>query len=116
MNANGQTESHFNVLSQPVLVVFHPNTKNTLALYPQWTVTFYLDKVYPGNVNSITRVVGRHRRNSPDKNTKQLIPKGVGCYWCFSKLIICRIAFLRLKDYCSSCNNKMANNKLENFI
>ncbi len=40
-------------LPEPVLVVFHPNTKNGLALYPQWTVTFYLDKVYPGNVNSI---------------------------------------------------------------
>jgi len=52
--ANGETVSNFNVLSQPVLVVFHPNTKNTLALYPQWTVTFYLDKVYPGNVNSIS--------------------------------------------------------------
>jgi len=53
-NANGTTVSNFNVLSQPVLVVFHPNTKNGLALYPQWTVTFYLDKVYPGGVNSIS--------------------------------------------------------------
>ena len=51
---NGTTVSNFNVLSQPVAIVFHPNTKNGLALYPQWTVTFYLDKVYPGNVNSIT--------------------------------------------------------------
>ena len=51
---NGTTVSSFNVLAQPVAVVFHPNTKNGLALYPQWTVTFYLDKVYPGNVNSIT--------------------------------------------------------------
>ncbi|HLN88680.1 MAG TPA: winged helix-turn-helix domain-containing protein [Candidatus Binatia bacterium] len=53
-NGNGTTVSNFNVLSQPVLVVFHPNTKNGLALYPQWTVTFYLDKVYPGGVNSIS--------------------------------------------------------------
>ena len=53
-NANSTTVSNFNVLSQPVLVVFHPNTKNGLALYPQWTVTFYLDKVYPGGVNSIS--------------------------------------------------------------
>ena len=51
--ANGNSVSNFNVLSQPVTVVFHPNTKNGLALYPQYTVTFYLDKVYPGNVNSI---------------------------------------------------------------
>ena len=43
----------FNVLSGPVSVVFHPNTKNALALYPQWIVTFHLDKVYSGNVNSI---------------------------------------------------------------
>ena len=52
--ADGQTVSNFVVKSQPVSIVFHPNTKNALALYPQWTVTFYLDKVYPGNVNSIT--------------------------------------------------------------
>jgi DNA-binding transcriptional ArsR family regulator len=53
-NVNGTTVSSFNVLSQPVLVVFHPNTKNSLALYPQYTVTFYLDKVYPGGVNKIS--------------------------------------------------------------
>jgi hypothetical protein len=51
---NGTTVSDFTVLSEPVSVVFHPNTKNGLALYPQWTVTLYLDKVYPGGVNSIT--------------------------------------------------------------
>ncbi|MCL4429311.1 MAG: hypothetical protein M1167_01030, partial [Chloroflexi bacterium] len=44
--SNGQTVSNFNILPQPVDVVFHPNTKNGLALYPQYTVTFYLDKVY----------------------------------------------------------------------
>jgi hypothetical protein len=52
--SNGTTVSNFNVLAQPVTVVFHPNTKNGLALYPQYTVTFYLDNVYPGNVNSIS--------------------------------------------------------------
>ncbi len=52
--ANGATVSNFTVLSEPVSVVFHPNTKNGLALYPQWTVTLYLDKVYPGGVDSIT--------------------------------------------------------------
>ena len=51
--ADGQTVSNFVVKPQPASVVFHPNTKNGLALYPQWTVTFYLDKVYPGGVNSI---------------------------------------------------------------
>ena len=34
-------------------MVFHLNTKNEHALYPQWTVTFYLDKVYPDGVNSL---------------------------------------------------------------
>ena len=51
--ADGTTVSNFNVLPSPVSVVFHPNTKNGLALYPQWTVTLYLDKVYPGGVGSI---------------------------------------------------------------
>ena len=53
-NANGDTVSNFKVLSEPVSVIFHPNTKGALALYPQWTVTFYLDKVHPGGVNSIS--------------------------------------------------------------
>ena len=53
-SANGQTVTNFNVLSEPALVVFHPNTKSSLALYPQWTVTFNLDKVYPGSVNRIS--------------------------------------------------------------
>jgi hypothetical protein len=52
--ADGQTVSNFNVLPSATTVVFHPNTKNGLALYPQYTVTFYLDKVYAGNVNSIS--------------------------------------------------------------
>jgi hypothetical protein len=50
--AEGSTVSSFQVLAQPT-VIFHPNTKNSLALYPQYTVTFYLDKVYPGGVNAI---------------------------------------------------------------
>jgi hypothetical protein len=53
-NVNGTTVSTFNVLPQDTTVIFHPNTKNGLALYPQYTVTFYLDKVYAGNVNSIS--------------------------------------------------------------
>jgi hypothetical protein len=55
--ANGTTVSNVSVLSEPVSVVFHPNTKNGLALYPQWTVTLYLSKVYPGGVNSITVLI-----------------------------------------------------------
>ncbi len=51
-SANGTTVSDFKVLSDPA-VVFHANTKNGLALYPQYTVTFYLDKVYPGGVTSL---------------------------------------------------------------
>ena len=51
---NGTSVSNFNILSEPVSVVFHPNTKNGLTLYPQWTVTLYLDKVYLGGVDSIT--------------------------------------------------------------
>lgn len=49
---NGETISNFNVQPQPASIIFHPNTKNSVALYPQWTVTFYLDKVY-GNVYSL---------------------------------------------------------------
>jgi hypothetical protein len=55
--ANGTTVSSFTVLSEPVSIVFHPNTKNGLALYPQWIVTLYLDKVYPGGVNSLTVLI-----------------------------------------------------------
>ncbi len=50
--AEGNVVSSFQVLPQPT-VIFHPNTKNSLALYPQYTIIFYLDKVYPGGVNSI---------------------------------------------------------------
>lgn len=52
-NVEGKTVSGFKVLSEPVSVIFHPNTKGGLALYPQWLVTFNLDGVYAGNVDSI---------------------------------------------------------------
>ncbi len=51
--SNGQTISNFIVLSEPMTIVFHPNTKNGLVLYPQYAIAFYLDKVYPGGVNSL---------------------------------------------------------------
>jgi DNA-binding transcriptional ArsR family regulator len=53
-SANGQTVSNFNIMPEPASVVFHPNTKNSLTLYPQWTVTFYLDKIYAGDVYRIS--------------------------------------------------------------
>ncbi len=53
-SASGQRISNFQVLSSPLTVVFHPSTKNDVVLYPQWTVTFYLDKVYSGGVYKIS--------------------------------------------------------------
>jgi hypothetical protein len=38
---------------EPPTVLFHPNTKNSLVLYPYWSVTFKLDGVYENNVNTI---------------------------------------------------------------
>jgi len=51
-SVNGTTVSNFTVLPDPS-VIFHPSTKNGLALYPQYTVTFRLDKVYPGGTNTL---------------------------------------------------------------
>ena len=48
--ANGETVSNFNIMPNLYSVLFHPSTKNNVVLYPQWTVTFYLDKVYGGDV------------------------------------------------------------------
>jgi hypothetical protein len=50
---DGKTVSGFTVLSTPVSAIFHPTTKQGTTLYPCWYVTLYLDKVYPGGVNSI---------------------------------------------------------------
>jgi DNA-binding transcriptional ArsR family regulator len=54
-NADGAQVSNFNVLAEPVSAVFfpHPRTES-LTLVPYWFVTLYLDKEYPGGVNSIT--------------------------------------------------------------
>ncbi|HYA77528.1 MAG TPA: winged helix-turn-helix domain-containing protein [Verrucomicrobiae bacterium] len=52
-NANGVQISNFNVLQEPVSAVFYPKPETGLSLVPYWYVTLYLDKVYPGGVNSI---------------------------------------------------------------
>ncbi len=52
-NANGVKVSNFNVLQEPVSAVFYPTPRSDLTLFPYWYITLYLDKVYPGGVNSI---------------------------------------------------------------
>ena len=54
--ANGEQVTQFNILAEPVSAVFfpHPRTDDSLILVPYWFVTLYLDKEYPGGVNSIT--------------------------------------------------------------
>jgi len=52
-NASGVQISNFTVLQQPVSAVFFPKPRTGLALFPYWYITLYLDKVYPGGVNSI---------------------------------------------------------------
>jgi hypothetical protein len=52
--ADGVVVSNFNVLEEPVSAIFHPTLREDgLALVPYWEVTLYLDKVYPGGINSI---------------------------------------------------------------
>jgi len=54
-NADGVTVSNFNVRAEPVSAVFFPHPRtDPLTLVPYWFVTLYLDKEYPGGVNSIT--------------------------------------------------------------
>ena len=54
-NADGVTVSNFNVRAEPVSAVFFPHPRTEpLTLVPYWFVTLYLDKEYPGGVNSIT--------------------------------------------------------------
>jgi hypothetical protein len=54
-NANGVQVTDFNVLAAPVSAVFFPHPRtDSLTLIPYWYVTLYLDKEYPGGVNSIT--------------------------------------------------------------
>ncbi len=51
---NGVVVSSFLFNPEPASIIFHPTTKDDIALFPQWTVTFYLDKVYAGNVYMIS--------------------------------------------------------------
>jgi DNA-binding transcriptional ArsR family regulator len=52
--ADGTVVSDFNVLTEPVLAIFHPTLREEgTALIPYWEVTLYLDKVYPSGINSI---------------------------------------------------------------
>ena len=53
-NADGETVSNFNVLSEPVSALFFPHSRTEpLVLVPYWYITLYLDREYPGGVNSI---------------------------------------------------------------
>jgi len=52
-NASGVQVSNFTVLQEPVSAVFFPRPRSGLSLFPYWYITLYLDKVYPGGVNSI---------------------------------------------------------------
>jgi DNA-binding transcriptional ArsR family regulator len=54
-NASGVQVSDFTVLQDPVSAVFFPHPRtDPLALIPYWFITLYLDKNYPGGVNSIS--------------------------------------------------------------
>jgi hypothetical protein len=53
-NASGVQVSNFNVLAEPVSAVFFPHPRTELlTLVPYWYITLYLDRDYPGGVNSI---------------------------------------------------------------
>jgi len=53
-NAGGTQVTNFNVLAEPVSAVFFPHARaELLTLFPYWYITLYLDKEYPGGVNSI---------------------------------------------------------------
>lgn len=51
--ANGVQVTDFNIIADSAVFVPHPRTES-LTLVPYWFVTLYLDKEYPGGVNSIT--------------------------------------------------------------
>ncbi len=51
--ADGVQVTDFNIIADSAVFVPHPRTES-LTLVPYWFVTLYLDKEYPGGVNSIT--------------------------------------------------------------
>jgi DNA-binding transcriptional ArsR family regulator len=51
--ADGVQVTDFNILADSAVFVPHPRTES-LTLVPYWYVTLYLDKEYPGGVNSMT--------------------------------------------------------------
>lgn len=54
-SANGTQITDFQIMDNPVSVVFYPFSRtDPLTLYPYWYVTLYLDKTYPGGVSDIT--------------------------------------------------------------
>ena len=54
-SANGTQVTNFQIMDNPVSVVFYPFSRtDPLTLYPYWYVTLYLDKTYPGGVSDIT--------------------------------------------------------------
>jgi hypothetical protein len=50
---NGVAVTTFQFNTQPASITFYPQTKGNSTLYPQWTVVFYLDKVYANGVYQI---------------------------------------------------------------
>jgi Predicted transcriptional regulator len=51
--SSGVAVTTFQFNTQPASVTFYPQTKGNNTLYPQWTVVFYLDKVYAGGMYQI---------------------------------------------------------------
>jgi len=52
--ASGVQVSNFDVLNEPVSALFFPHPRiEPLTLFPYWYITLYLDREYPGGVNSI---------------------------------------------------------------
>lgn len=46
--SNGVPVTTFQFNTEPASVTFYPQTKSDTTLYPQWTVVFYLDRIYAG--------------------------------------------------------------------
>ena len=51
--ADGELVKNFIVLQEPVETRLWPHPRDPLELVPYWYVTLHLDKVYPGNIDSI---------------------------------------------------------------